>query len=108
MQLQLGMGPGAALPQQGGDAEVLPFALCPSTSAAPLAGAQVIVSSDYGESWTPPQLIYAHEAEDEVPKVRALCLSAVPMPCCSQRAAANAHGRAAAACGRGAALRGRS
>ena len=27
------------------------------------------MSSDYGETWTPPQLIYAHEAEDEVPKV---------------------------------------
>ncbi|PRW44584.1 BNR Asp-box repeat [Chlorella sorokiniana] len=38
-------------------------------SLSPGGDIKVIVSSDYGETWTPPQLIYAHEAEDEVPKV---------------------------------------
>lgn len=51
------------------------------TVAAPHINAQVIVSSDYGETWTAPQLIYAHEAEDEVPKVRLRGRAALQLVC---------------------------
>lgn len=39
------------------------------------------MSSDYGETWTAPQLIYAHEAEDEVPKVRLRGRVALQLVC---------------------------
>lgn len=38
-------------------------------SLSPGGDVKLITSTDYGETWGPPQLVYSHEAEGEVPKV---------------------------------------